>query len=312
MMWADHHMEQTKSLFEQYIDTIPAQQARINAKGMHKWICPFVQQKQTSLEFMTRGDLIELLNSRPSASPTTMRGRIVILRGFFSWAQEQNRKIVNPAQDISYREIDYAVAMASTYWPNYLSLLNVLNTVWSPDEGLAVYPITGLAWAGVPYRAAGTLPADSIDLAMAKISYQNLCLDLAPEIVDVLRRYSAFTTARRDNRMTMVRTYQSDAFLYRLDIQNRQDSEVSTKPVDAADVLWEASEILTARHLCPPLHYRDVAKSGLLYRMYLMEQAGHPEADVLAYGKPGIKPPAAYPGDLKIIYAAYKKAFNLN
>ena len=305
-------MEQTKSLFEQYIATIPSQQARINAKGMWKWIRPFVQQYGVPLEEMTRDNIVTLLNSKPSASPTTMRGRIAMLRAFFNWAQEQNEHVPNPAADISYREIDYSVEMASTYWPSYTSLLNVLNTVWTPDEGLPVYPVTALAWAGMPYNIVGTLPAKDIDFDNAQIHYQNLHLDLTPDLIDVLRRYSAFTAARRDNRMTMIRTYQSDAFLYRLDIQNRRNSEGSTNPIDAADVLWDASETLTERHLCSTLHYRDIVKSGWLYRMYLMEQAGQPVADVLAYGKAGLKPPAAYPGDLKLIYAAYKKAFNLN
>lgn len=201
--------------------------------------------------------------------------------------------------------------MREVYWPNYSKLLNVLNQVWTPDEGLAVYPVTVLAWAGVPCAAAGIIQRQCIDISNSVIVYEGRTMNLTPEMTDVLTRYQEFSSAKRDNHMTMLRTYQSDAFLYRLEIQNRTASEGSRSPVNASFVLNMASRALADRHLCGYLKYRDLAKSGVLHRMYMMECKGASQQAVLGYGKVGLKTPTAYPGDAALIYQAYKKTFGL-
>ncbi len=76
-------------------------------------------------------------------------------------------------------------------------------------------------------------------------------------------------------------------------------------------MLAVASKTLTAHNLCKPLKYSELAKSGWLHRMYLMERNGRQLSDILDYGRNGLNTPAAYPGDALLMYNAYKKAFNL-
>lgn len=303
-------MEQPKDLFEQYIDTIPSGQMRINAKGMWKWAEPYLAEKGEDLLETAEEDFIGMLSDCRPISPATVRGWILMLRSFFTWCQATGKTDKNPAAGITYKDIDYSVGMRDVYWPNYLKLLNTLNQVWTPDEGLPVYPVTVFAWVGVPCAAAGILRSQCVDLRNAVIAYEGQGIHLTPEMTDILTRYQAFSSAKRDNHLIMLRTYQSDAFLYRLAIQNRTASESSSKPVNATYVLNMASQTLTSRHLCGYLKYRDLAKSGCLHHMYMMECEGYNCESISEYGREILKTPAAYPGDVALIYSAYKKAFD--
>lgn len=304
-------MEQPKDLFEQYIETIEAKQARINANGMWKWIHAYEADHNIMLTEMSADQIGAMLDSRHSTSPGTIRRYILDLRSFFAWMRNLHMRSDNPAEQLSYRSIDYAAGIKATYWPNYLMLLNTLNCIWTPDEGLPVYPATIFAWIGIPLKLAGSVKKHQVNLDRQVIEINGQKFSLTDEMTDILRRYDSFKSARRDNRMTMVRTYTSDTFLYRLEIQNRTASETSNNPVDAADVLATASRALTAHHIRSVLKYSDLAKSGWLHRMYLMECEGHQLPEVLDYGRNGLNTPAAYPGDALLMYNAYKKAFNL-
>lgn len=304
-------MEQPKDLFEQYIETIEAKPARITAKGMWKWIRAYEADNHITLAEMRTDQICMMLDNRHSTSPGTIRRYILILRAFFAWMRNLHMRIDNPAEQLSYRSIDYAAGIKATYWPNYLMLLNTLNCIWTPDEGLPVYPATIFAWIGIPLKLAGSVKKHQVNLDRQVIEIDDQKFSLTDEMTDILRRYDSFKSARRDNRMTMVRTYTSDTFLYRLEIQNRTASETSNNPVDAADVLAFASRALTTCHICSTLKYSDLVKSGWLHRMYLMECEGHELSDILDYGRNGVNTPAAYPGDTLLMYNAYKKAFNL-
>nr|DAJ59132.1 MAG TPA: SITE-SPECIFIC RECOMBINASE XERD, RECOMBINASE, DNA BINDING, DNA.5A [Caudoviricetes sp.] len=305
-------MEQPKDLFEQYIETIQATQARINAKGMWKWIHVYEADHNIMLTEMRTDQICAMLDSRYSTSPATIRNYILVLRSFFAWMQNFHMRADNPAEMLSYRNIDYAAGIKVTYWPNYLMLLNTLNRIWTPDEGLPVYPATVFAWVGIPVKIAGEVKRKQVDLNRQVIEVGDQNFSLTDEMTDILQRYDSFKSARRDNRMTMVRTYTSDTFLYRSEIQNRTASETSKNPVNAVGVLSAASKVLTTHHLRSTLKYSELVKSGWLHRMYLMECEGHELSDVLEYGKAGLNIPTAYPGDALLIYQNYKKAFNLN
>lgn len=304
-------MEQPKDLFEQYIETIEAKQARINANGMWKWIKEYEATAETPFVLSKPDQLIKMLNSRCSTSPSTIRTYILMMRSFFKWADSCGYCKDNPAMEISYKDVDYVTGVKETYWPNYSALLNILNTVWTPDDGLPVYPVTAFAWVGVPLKEAGTIEKEQVDIENKYIETERVRLCFDEEIADILLRYDSFSCARRDNNMTMIRTYTSNAFLYRLAIQNRTTSDTSTNQVDAANVLAVASKTLTAHNLCKPLKYSELAKSGWLHRMYLMERNGRQLSDILDCGRNGLNTPAAYPGDALLMYNAYKKAFNL-
>lgn len=304
-------MEQPKPLFEQYIATIEAKQARINANGMWKWIRAYEADHHISLTEMSADQIGAMLDSRHSTSPGTIRRYILDLRSFFAWMRNLNMRVDNPAEAISYRDIDYAAGIKATYWPSYLMLLNTLNSIWTPDEGLPVYPVTIFAWIGIPLKLAGSVKKHQVNLDRQVIEIDGQKFSLTDEMTDVLQRYDSFKSARRDNRMTMVRTYTSDSFLYRLEIQNRTASETSKNPVDAAGVLSTASKVLSQHHLRSNIKYSDLVKSGWLHRMYLMECEGHELSEAIEYGKNGLNIPTAYPGDALLIYESYKKAFGL-
>lgn len=304
-------MEHPKDLFEQYIETIEAKQARINANGMWKWIRAYEADHNIMLTEMSADQIGAMLDSRHSTSPSTIRRYILDLRSFFAWMRNLNMRVDNPAEAISYRDIDYAAGIRTTYWPNYLMLLNTLNRIWTPDEGLPVYPATVFAWVGIPVKMAVEVKRDQVDFNRQMIEVDNQKFSLTDEMTDVLQRYDSFKSARRDNRMTMVRTYTSDSFLYRLEIQNRTASETSKNPVDAVGVLSTASKVLSQHHLRSNIKYSDLVKSGWLHRMYLMECEGHELSDILEYGKKGLNIPTGYPGDALLIYENYKKAFGL-
>ena len=148
----------------------------------------------------------------------------------------------------------------------------------------------------------------SIDNRVVHSSIGNL--PLSEEMADVLNQYRNFSSSRRANRITMIRTYQSDAFLYRLDILNRLESDCSSAPVNISSVIAEANKILTKKHLCTPLKYNNLVKSGCLRRMCVMEYEGHPYEEIINYGRKFLKPPAGYPGDATFMYECYKKAFD--
>lgn len=304
-------MEQPKDLFEQYIETIEAKQARINANGMWKWIHAYEADHNIMLTEMGADQISAMLDSRHSTSPGTIRRYILDLRSFFAWMRNLHMRADNPAEAISYRDIDYAAGIKATYWPNYLMLLNTLNRIWTPDEGLPVYPVTVFAWVGIPVKMAVEVKRDQVDFNRQMIEVDNQKFSLTDEMTDVLQCYDSFKSARRDNRMTMVRTYTSDSFLYRLEIQNRTASETSKNPVDAVGVLSTASKVLSQHHLRSNIKYSDLVKSGWLHRMYLMECEGHELSEAIEYGKKGLNTPTAYPGDALLIYENYKKAFKL-
>lgn len=303
-------MNQTKSLFEQYIDTIPSGQMRINAKGMWKWVSSYLKSHNMEITNIDRAQISALLRSRATPIFTTMRNRVATLRGFYEFCVLHRVLERNPMADFSYRDIDYTDSFRQCFWPNYLTLLNTLKQLWATDEGLYIYPVVTLAWIGVPVAEAPILPDSqvSIDNRVVHSSIGNL--PLSEEMADVLNQYRNFSSSRRANRITMIRTYQSDAFLYRLDILNRLESDCSSAPVNISSVITEANKILTEKHLCTPLKYNNLVKSGCLRRMCVMEYEGHPYEEIINYGRKFLKPPAGYPGDATFMYECYKKAFD--
>ncbi len=304
-------MEQPKPLFEQYIETIEAKQARINANGMWKWVQLCLKRDGLSLESLAEDQIISILQENGSPSFTTSRSRIAILKSFYEFCVGRGVRNDNPALNISYKDLDYTESFRTFYWPNYLAMLNTLNRVWTPDEGLPIYPILVFAWIGIPLAAVNTLPKQNVMISDGIVDYDGQEFRLTAAMSDVLQRYAKFTSSRRDNRMTMIRTYQSDAFLYRLDIQNRTASDVSTEPINISTVLSAASDVLKNKHLCSQLKYNNIVKSGCLHRMYMMECEGFSQQEILKYGKQFLKPPAGYPGDEVLSYEVYKKAFGL-
>lgn len=304
-------MEQPKPLFEQYIETIEAKQARINAKGMWKWIRPYLCQENLSAESLSSTQIRFALQAQLTPSFTTIRNRIGILKGFYNYCITENVRSDNPMSTISYKDVGYEESFRQFYWPNYLKILNTLNRLWTPDEGLPIYPVLVFAWVGVPFAKANSLSITDVQYEHQYIVSGDKHLALSGEMVDVLRRYADFTSSRRDNRMTMIRTYHADTFLYRLDIQNRTESESTKEPVNVSSVLSEASDILKEHHLCEQLKYNNIVKSGCLHRMYMMECEGHSFEEILQYGKAILKPPTAYPGDALLMYENFKKAFDL-
>lgn len=128
---------------------------------------------------------------------------------------------------------------------------------------------------------------------------------------DILRRYSEFRTHTRNNDIAMVRDFSCKTFLYRLDIQNAKQQEQPGRLVDISAELGDASRTLRRLHISDGLSYSEIAKSGVLKRMYVMECIGEDQTNILRYGSTILKTPKGYPGDTKIIYDAYKKAFGL-
>lgn len=309
-------MEEQQNHFLQYADTIPTPQVKANALSSYKWISAYEQAHNISLKNMDAQGLIEMLNAQRSATPATLRTYILLLRSFYRWAVAQGFRTDNPADEISYHDIDYSLGCKIRYYRNYQEVLGMLNRIWTPDDGQASYPICVFAWLGIPIKDAPIVKAQDVDLERGRIKRTDGVdeLILSPVMIDVLRRYQAFKGARRDNRITMLRNYGSDNFLYRLDMQNREKQPERDALVNVSAELTKAFRALEDRGLNQGdrvLAYSDLVKSGALHQMYLMEYEGEPLKAVIDYGKTIFKIPAAFPGDMKIIYEAYKRAFEL-
>ena len=307
-------MEQTKSLFEQYIETISARQARINAAGMWKWARQYADLHNLSIEQMDRHHLVGLLNSQHSVSPATIRGNVLILRNFFRWLQSNAFREDNPADLISYHDVDYSTGCRVRYFQTYTEVLMTLNKIWTPDEGQATYPLTIFAWQGIPIADAPRIQRADIDLAAGVVNHpsQDRYNRMSTDMIDVLRRYESFTRAKRDNRITMLRNYGSSNFLYCLDMENRESQPDAGAVVNVATEFKKAKQCFELKGISRKFVYSDISKSGALHRMYVMECEGEPPEAIERKARSVLKIPTAYPGDLQLIYQAYKKAFNLN
>lgn len=306
-------MDQTKSLFEQYIDTIPAGQVRTNLLGTYKWMRAYAKRINVPISSMGPDDLVALLNNQNSVSPATIRGNILILRNFYRWMKEQKIRQDNPADIISYHDIDYALGCRMRYFKDYSAVLSVLNVVWTPDDGQATYPLTVFAWLGIPISDAPYIKKQDIDLRLGMINHpgQDCYHRMSAEMIDVLSRYDTFSGAKRDNRITMLRNYGSPNFLYRLDMENREQQPDANAVIDVSMEFTKFKRCLKRRNITKKFIYSDIVKSGALHRMYIMEKEGEAYTNIEQKALQVLKIPEGFPGDLQIIYHAYKKAFEL-
>lgn len=306
-------MEQSENLFLQYIDTISATQKRINLNGMYKWLCEYEEQENCSLINMCREQLLAVLQQQAGISLSTIRGNIAALKDFYQWAQSGGYRADNPATAITYQQIDLAQTVKKKCYRNYTDITTMLSRKWTVDEGKAVYPITIFAWLGIPKADAQHLMPNDVDFVAERIihpSQGKYCV-WTDEMRHSLLQYSSFRSSTRDNDITMLRDYSCKTFLYRLEAQNTKRQSEPGRLVDISEELGDASRTLRKYGICDGLAYAEIAKSGALHRMYLMECAGESEETVMQYGTKPLKIPAGYPGDIKLLYSAYKKAFGL-
>lgn len=306
-------MEQSENLFLQYVDTLKAAQKRINLKGMYKWICEYEDRFECPLINMTAAQLVSMIQDRAGISISTIRDYISAFKGFYNWAQTNGHCSINPAETLTYQKVDFSQGVRKKCYRNYSDISALLRRKWTIDEGESVFPITIFAWLGIPIADAQLLTPADVDFVAGHIlhpSQNGFCI-WTDEMKDILSQYASFQSSRRDNDITMLRDYSCKTFLFRLEVQNAKTQAEPGRIVNISEELGDASRTLRANGICESLSYAEIAKSGVLHRMYLMECAGETEIAVLQYGMKPLKIPAGYPGDIKIIYEAYKKAFGL-
>lgn len=304
-------MEQTDNLFMQYIDTHTNSVVQRNLRGMYRWIKIYEQEQATQLGQMTTAQLIEMIDAQKSATPNTIRNWILVLKGFFEWQTQYHIRADSPAACISVSDIDLTKGCMARYFKNYTELFELLSRLWNPDEGFHVFPISVLAWLGIPKSDAETLKKNQVALEKRVIISQDGSMyHLTDTMEMVLAKFEQFETHTRTNHITMTRPHYTDLFMCRWDWR-ANDLLGAPLPVDVTATMGAASKILKAKLQREFFTYDNIAKAGALNKMYRTEVEGEPEGVVLQAGYPILRAPRAYPSDTKIIYNAYKKAFGL-
>lgn len=304
-------MEQSENLFLKYVDTIQVEATRNNLLSTYKWVERFESNHGVQIQDFNREEFLQLLNSQNSAVPNTVRNRILMFRGFYNWLIRINYRIDSPAQNVSVSDVDLVSSCRIHYFRNFTDLSLFLSRYWPIDEGFHIHPISVFAWLGISKQEAELLSNNQIDLLSGCIiDSSGNSYTLTDVMEDVLNAFSQFKSSTRNNNITMLRSYNTDLFLSRWDIQNG-NGKSKEYPVDITDVLGAASRELKRKNIVRRISYDDIAKSGMLNKMYLAEKAGESEDSILSIGNKVFKVPRGFPSDIKIIYNAYKQAFGL-
>lgn len=305
-------MEQPHNFFLEYIDAMPVAAMRKNAAGAYSWIQEFEREVQIPVSEMDRSNLIALLNSQKSASPNTIRNNILLLRSFFTWMTESGVLRSSPADGLHVRDIDLMGGCSYRYYSDYVDLLHTLSRVRRSDEGYAAYPISVFAWLGIEMKDAKMILDHQVDLERKTIETENGGEYVIDDTMSfILRQYREFTHSTRENGITMVRSYGTNQFLQVWDMQNGKQDRKPCE-ISISSVLYEMSQLLKEKKIPKHLAYVDIQKSGALSRVYARERNGMSITEALAQERPILRPSKAYPGDLHMVYEAYKDAFNLS
>lgn len=303
-------MGQSDNLFLQYIETINNPIMQRNLRSAYKWIHDYEETHSVEIGHMTKDQLIDMVNAQKSATPNTIRNWLIMLKGFSRWQTQTGYRTDSPSNGLALDDIDLAGGCSAHYFRTYTELFNMLRRFWKPNEGFQIFPISIFAWIGIPKKEAEELTKDQISVDKQQIIGVNgQRYQLTDIMSNTLNEFEGFAVSKRGNRITMTRPYNTDLFMCRWDWMSKENLVI--RPVDITVTMNAASKILKSKQVYNFLTYDNIAKAGALNRMYLAEKEGASENSIIASAYPILKSPQGYPGDVKLIYEAYKAAFSL-
>lgn len=303
------------NIHEQYLEQLPSAPMRTKAAGFIREIKKYEEDMQRHFLEMSEDQIVKWLNSKYSISPQTIRLQIQEMRRYAGWATSMGIFYSNPAANIKVTDIDFVSAFQRRCYVEYPALYSYIGVLGEPEDGLAIFPISILAWMGVDKDEAPLLRDEDVDIGAKTIHCRSTLSSmwLSDFMCQIIQAYRSCGQVRRDNDITYA-PYRCGRFLYRMSIVNADDDIIKATPVDISSELGKETERLGHRKRPRSISYSDWHKSGRLNKLYRMEKDGIDFTDKLGkeFVRATLNAPKAYPADGMLMYNAYKKAFDLD
>lgn len=212
-------------------------------------------------------------------------------------------------------EIDLSMAARAQLVASLEEVYSRLSLAYSPDDGDSIYPLCSFAWMGIPFKDAIRIKTEDVDLEYGLIDYKgDLIFDKMPQnMIDILRRYRAVKSVRRDNRKIEYPDGRPE-FIYKTVSHGskRAGSPINTGAMTTwFTMVQEKYNAIHVEHIF--MSYQDIIRSAKFYRMRQLELEGvdwalRSNSSLL---RKVYMSDRAETGDIRYNYEMYKKAFGL-
>lgn len=215
---------------------------------------------------ITRELVIDYFNQGNWKDLQAVRNALAIIGRYLQFAHLDD--VVTGIQDEDINLVDnYREGLFARYEDVY----RFISRYRSVDEGYNIFPFSIFAWMGVPFNAMGNVRKEDIDLDNKRIFIAGIgTRQLEDIMVSILRRYLKAETHQRENRKWYTPTFKEDRFLLKMIPKNQANVNLEIDRKDVHNAFTDIRQ-LSNHH---KFSYKEIALSGNLHRMYLLECNG--------------------------------------
>ena len=293
-----------------YIDSVAqTDTTRISMTNFFSLLYAFVEEcAEGDVTKITRELVIDYFNRGNWKDLQAVRNALAMIERYLNFADLEN-VIVTIKDD----DINLADSYRNGLFAKYEDVYHFISKYRSVDDGYNVFPFSIFAWLGVPLREVGNVQKENVDLDNKCMFIESVgTRHLDDVMVSILKRYLATSPHQRENRKWYVPTFKTGRFLLKMIPKNQENVSLEIEKKDVHNAFTDI-RLLSGQE---QFSYKEIALSGNLYRMYLLECNGLDIYDIKNF--PQIKKAFGLDDkthkrhkDLIRQYDVYKQVFNL-
>lgn len=278
--------------------------------SLYQYMIWFEEQNGVDFDNPKKDYFVELLYSQKNVDIASIKSKLQAIRRYIN---ESCPEHIDEVPDAS--EIDLSGAARAQLVPSLEELYSRLSLAYSPDDGDSIYPLCSFAWMGLSFKDAIKIKTEDVDLENGVIHCKApLIFDKMPnQMVDILKRYRAVKSVRRDNRKIEMPDGRPE-FIYKTVSagSKRSGTQINTGLMTAWFSMVENK--YNALHIEPILmSYQDITRSAKFYKMRQLELEGvdwslRSNSTLI---KKIFQSNRVETGNVRYNYEMYKKAFGL-
>lgn len=281
-----------------------------NDNSLYQYMIEYENLNGNDFDYPEKDDFLKMLYSQKNVDVASVKIKLQAIRRYIN---ESCPGHVDTVPDIS--EVDLSKAMREQLVSSLEEVYSRLSLAYSPDDGDSIYPLCSFAWMGLSFKDAISIKTEEVDLENGVIHCKSpLIFDKMPDqMVDVLKRYRAVKSVRRDNRKIEMPDGRAE-FIYKT--VSAGSSRAGSKIASGTATYWFTviREKYNQLHTEPiSMSYQSIVRSAKFYKMRQMELEGvnwnlRSNSSLL---KEIYQSDRQESGDIRYGYQMYKKAFGL-
>lgn len=268
---------------EKFLQTIKAESTYKMARYTLESISKYEESANKDLIYFTHDEIDQMVTAEFGGTTASRMSRVGYMRMYFSWAKSVGlNDNMNSLKGISMGISADAIIDKYVYSPKHLN--EYLDAVFDPVEketaDLILRGLFWLAFCGVPYKYAESMPKNKVDLEDCSINVNGVYYPLFAESIEVFKKLISLDSFRFFHPLYAAkvtwRERTDSEYLFRG--LKRKDSKPKTDGARHHSISSDATKKLKAAVkkgiISDSITYETVRKSGMFYKMYLREQSG--------------------------------------